>query len=84
MTTIRKLAVQLSAGEISARQLVDQSLDRISDPAGEGGRAFLSVAADKARLTADTYDTLRRNGGVVLPSPASRWQSRTCATSRDR
>ncbi|MCP3989336.1 MAG: amidase [Actinomycetia bacterium] len=67
MTTIRKLAVQLSAGEISARQLVDQSLDRISDPAGEGGRAFLSVAADKARLTADTYDTLRRNGGVVPP-----------------
>lgn len=67
MTTIRKLAARLAVGEVSARQLVDQSLERIADPDGEGARAFLSVDAEQARATADAYDTLRRQGAVVAP-----------------
>ncbi len=64
---IRQLAADLAAGVSSARQIVEDALERIEDPEGEGGRAFLSVAADRARATADGVDAIRRAGGVVPP-----------------
>lgn len=65
--TIRELAASLAAGSVTARSLVDTCLEAIENPAGEGSRAFLSVAADEARATADGYDAMRAAGGVVPP-----------------
>ncbi len=47
-----ELADLVRAGELSARELVDLSLDRIEDLDGELG-AFVDVDADGARATAD-------------------------------
>ncbi len=66
-TPIRTLATQLSDGTVSSRQLVDRCLEAIEDPAGEGNRAFLSVAAAEARATADGYDAVRAAGGALAP-----------------
>ena len=65
--SIRSLLSSLSAGHVSARSLVDECLAAIEDPAGEGSRAFLSVATDAARATADSYDAVRASGGTVPP-----------------
>jgi aspartyl-tRNA(Asn)/glutamyl-tRNA(Gln) amidotransferase subunit A len=67
MKTIRELAADLAAGQVTARELVDECLVAIEDPAGEGSRAFLSVAAERARATADGYDTIRAGGGALPP-----------------
>lgn len=67
MTSLRRLAADLTAGRTSGRDLVDQALDRIADPAGEGSRAFLTVAADRARAEADAHDRRRVEGGEVAP-----------------
>ncbi len=40
----------------SARDRLEQALDRIADPAGEGKRACLTVYADAARASADAAD----------------------------
>jgi aspartyl-tRNA(Asn)/glutamyl-tRNA(Gln) amidotransferase subunit A len=44
------------------RDLVEQALANISDPAGEGARAFIKVDAEGARAAADFQDQLRRRG----------------------
>lgn len=67
VNTIRALADDLRAGLVTARSLVEESLERIADPDGEGGRAFLSVAADEARATADCYDSMRAAGATPAP-----------------
>jgi aspartyl-tRNA(Asn)/glutamyl-tRNA(Gln) amidotransferase subunit A len=66
MTHLEALAQQLTKGEVSSRALVERALDRISDPGGEGARAFVSVAADEARSQADELDR-RRATGKALP-----------------
>jgi aspartyl-tRNA(Asn)/glutamyl-tRNA(Gln) amidotransferase subunit A len=66
-TSIRALAADLAAGVTSARQLVEECLDIIGDPSGEGARAFILLAADRARATADGVDTIRAGGGAVPP-----------------
>jgi aspartyl-tRNA(Asn)/glutamyl-tRNA(Gln) amidotransferase subunit A len=66
MRTLKQIAARLEAGEPS-RALVDQCLDRIKDPSGEGSRTFLKVYGEAARATADACDTLRRRGAT--PSP---------------
>lgn len=62
---IADLAADLASGTTTARRLVEEALERIEDPAGEGGKAFLSVAAERARATADGVDSIRRGGGSV-------------------
>ncbi len=62
MQTIQDCADALEAGHVTARELVEQSLARIADPAGEGGRVFITVYADQARASADAMDALRRVG----------------------
>ena len=63
MRTIAQTALDLASG-LSSRALVEECLDRIRDPAGEGARVFLKVHADQARLTADYLDAMRRQGAA--------------------
>ncbi|HUI95985.1 MAG TPA: amidase [Xanthobacteraceae bacterium] len=63
MRTLNQIAARLEAGEPSLT-LIDQCLDRIKDPAGEGGRTFLKVYGERARTTAEAFDALRRHGGA--------------------
>jgi aspartyl-tRNA(Asn)/glutamyl-tRNA(Gln) amidotransferase subunit A len=62
MWTVAQLAADLAAGRTTSRELVEQALARIADPAGEGGRAFVKVYADGARKEADHCDDLRKAG----------------------
>jgi aspartyl-tRNA(Asn)/glutamyl-tRNA(Gln) amidotransferase subunit A len=65
--TLDGLAGALREGKTTSRELVEQALAKISDPAGEGARAFIKVDADGARATADYQDHLRRRNRQ--PSP---------------
>ena len=62
MRTIEQHARALAGGATTSRALVEDSLARITDPAGEGARAFIKVHTDAARAMADAIDTLRRAG----------------------
>lgn len=62
MRTLETCADALADGRLTSRALVEESLARIADPAGEGARAFISVAADAARASADAHDLLRKAG----------------------
>src|SRR5439155_5257593 len=57
----------MASGAASSVSLTEQCLARISDPAGEGKRAFVKVWADAARAAAKAQDSLRRIGQA--PSP---------------
>ncbi len=67
MKTLRDLATDLASGAVTASQLVGECLEAIADPTGEGGRAFVKVAADRARATAAAIDTARRAGALLPP-----------------
>lgn len=67
MQTIAEAAADLATGRVTAAALVEESLARIADPAGEGARAFLAVHADSARAAAAAMDGLRAAGRA--PSP---------------
>jgi aspartyl-tRNA(Asn)/glutamyl-tRNA(Gln) amidotransferase subunit A len=67
MQTVNELAQALASGKVRARALVDQALDRIADPNGEGARAFMSVAAQSARAQADEVDRKRAAGETLPP-----------------
>jgi aspartyl-tRNA(Asn)/glutamyl-tRNA(Gln) amidotransferase subunit A len=62
MQTIAQIAQALAGGSTTSRALIEESLARIADPAGEGARAFITVNADAARATADAMDVLRKAG----------------------
>lgn len=64
---LASLAGELAAGRTTSQQLVEDCLQRIGDPAGEGARTFISVDRDAALTTAAAMDQLRRNGAA--PSP---------------
>src|SRR5262245_37789373 len=49
----------------ACRDRLEQALDRIADPNGEGARACLTVYADTARAAADAADA-RRKAGISL------------------
>jgi aspartyl-tRNA(Asn)/glutamyl-tRNA(Gln) amidotransferase subunit A len=66
MRTLKEVTQALGDGTLRARQLVDEALDRITDPNGEGSRAFMTVAAQRARAQADEIDRQRATG-VALP-----------------
>lgn len=65
--TLAQLAADLAAGRTTSRALVEASLARIADPAGEGKRAFLKVYGESARAAADAQDKLRAAGYVASP-----------------
>ena len=65
--TLEALAGELRGGKTSSRELVEQALAKISDPAGEGARAFIKVDAAGARATADYQDLLRSSGRAASP-----------------
>jgi aspartyl-tRNA(Asn)/glutamyl-tRNA(Gln) amidotransferase subunit A len=62
MWTVAQLERDLLAGRTSSRQLVEQALERIAAPGGEGARAFMKVYAEAARADADYSDSLRKRG----------------------
>jgi aspartyl-tRNA(Asn)/glutamyl-tRNA(Gln) amidotransferase subunit A len=62
MWTVAQLDADLAAGRTTSRDLVEQALARIADPAGEGRRAFVKVYAESARAEADHCDRLRKAG----------------------
>jgi aspartyl-tRNA(Asn)/glutamyl-tRNA(Gln) amidotransferase subunit A len=64
MWSVEALSQQLAAGKTTSRELVEQALARIADPAGEGARAFMKVYAASARADADHADRLRKAGVV--------------------
>lgn len=51
----------------SSRDRLEQSLQRIADPSGEGARACLTVYADTARKAADAADARTKSGGSLGP-----------------
>lgn len=56
MKPIAQLADDLRAGAVTSRQLVEDALARIDDPAGEGSKTFMTVWRDRARDLADHID----------------------------
>ncbi|MDP3342107.1 amidase [Frigidibacter sp.] len=65
--TLAEAAADLAAGRTTAAALTEAALERIADPDGEGGRAFLVVQAEAARASARAMDALRQAGRA--PSP---------------
>ena len=66
MQNLLDLKRRLDAGKTTSRALVEQCLAKIADGAGEGGRSFLTVYADRARAEADIVDAARAKG-LALP-----------------
>ena len=58
--TLTALADDLEGGRTTARKLVEDCLERIADPAGEGQRTFTHVDKDQALAAADAMDRLRQ------------------------
>ena len=67
MNTLPELAAALATGRTTSLMLVEQCLDRIAEPGGEGARTFIRVRADQARADADAIDLARRNGREDRP-----------------
>ena len=67
MKPILELAADLASGRATSRRLVEEALERIEDPNGEGDRVFLAVHAEAARTAAEASDSLRAVG--IVPSP---------------
>ncbi len=67
MLTLTRAAADLASGRTTARALIDQCLERIADPGGEGGRTFIAVYAEQAQASADAMDALRRVGRAPGP-----------------
>jgi aspartyl-tRNA(Asn)/glutamyl-tRNA(Gln) amidotransferase subunit A len=65
--TLAQLRDDLATGRTTSRQLVEECLSHIADPAGEGARTFLKVNAEGARAAADAMDLLRK--AKAMPSP---------------
>lgn len=65
--TLDAAARALARGETTSRALVEASLERALDPAGEGARTFVRVCAAEARAAADAMDALRAAGAQPGP-----------------
>src|SRR4051812_2001171 len=62
MWTVAHLERDLIAGRTTSRELIEQTLAKITAPYGEGARAFMKVYAESARADADYADKLRKQG----------------------
>lgn len=67
LPTLKTLAADLAAARVTSRELVERCLARIEAPESEGARVFLKVGADRARISADLMDGLRKRSAA--PSP---------------
>src|ERR1700712_1086368 len=64
---LAQLAAALRDGKTTSRELVEQALERVADPSGQGAFSFLHVDAERARAAADAHDAMRRAGTVLSP-----------------
>lgn len=60
--TIAELSRSLADRKITSRELVEQAIAAIKDPAGEGRRTLILVHEEAALAEADRADTARRKG----------------------
>ncbi len=67
MLALQPLIDALCSGRMRARQLIEECLERIAEPAGQGSTAFLHVFAAEARTLADGLDRMRSAGVRVPP-----------------
>ena len=67
LQTLSERAAALQSGQTTAVKMVEEALERIQDPQGEGSRAFVRIHADAALAAASAYDGLRAAGAA--PSP---------------
>jgi aspartyl-tRNA(Asn)/glutamyl-tRNA(Gln) amidotransferase subunit A len=67
MRRIDELAQALAEGTTTSRSLIEDSLAKIADPAGEGARVFTKVHATQARAMADAADSLRKANRSPTP-----------------
>ncbi len=65
--TLQELLYRLRTGQADSRSLLEDCLERIADPGGEGASTFLRVYADAARAQADAADALYRKGDATGP-----------------
>jgi len=62
--TLEQLAADLASGRTTARQLTEDCLAKIADPAGEGARVFIRVEREAAIEAASAMDGLRKAGAA--------------------
>ncbi|MBW3098163.1 amidase [Pseudohoeflea coraliihabitans] len=67
MKPIADLVRALDEGEVTALTLVEDCLDRIADPEGEGARTFIALDPEDVRTQAKAVDAAR--GAGRAPSP---------------
>ncbi|RVU36845.1 amidase [Hwanghaeella grinnelliae] len=67
MKPIAELVEALEKGEATSLALADECLERIADPAGEGGRVFLSTDPERVRAQARAMDEARKAGKASSP-----------------
>jgi aspartyl-tRNA(Asn)/glutamyl-tRNA(Gln) amidotransferase subunit A len=65
--TILELSTELREEQTTSRALVEQALERIDDPSGEGKRTFTIVYREAALAQANAVDELRANGIELSP-----------------
>lgn len=65
--TLPALARALAEGRLRSRDVIEQALERIADPQGEGPRTFVAVHEQAARKAADESDRQRRLGHALPP-----------------
>jgi aspartyl-tRNA(Asn)/glutamyl-tRNA(Gln) amidotransferase subunit A len=66
MLTLAQLASELQSSRLSARALIEECLQHIEQPDGQGSTTFLKVHAPAARAQARAIDQMRA-AGVQLP-----------------
>lgn len=65
--TIASALKRFRSADGGREALIGECLDRIHDPAGEGGRAFLKTYDREALETARRYDRMQREGAALPP-----------------
>ena len=67
MRTLASIAADLRSGATTSAALVEECLQHIAAPGGEGSRVFITVYADAARAEAARQDAARRAGTAASP-----------------
>ncbi len=62
VTAIADYATALREGRTTSLTLIEEALERIGNPSGEGQRTFVKVYAERARAAAQASDVLRSAG----------------------
>lgn len=65
--TLASAQQALGTGQISAEALTETALQRITDPEGQGRKAFTEVLSERARVAARASDAVRRAGLMRSP-----------------